>query len=251
MSNPSFELKGNLISLPVLEIYHYSPEDFTLQLADKVKQAPGFFQQTAMVLSLDKLTHSAADIDFAELRQICERHGVKPIGLKSPEAIDAALRAGLAHIPSSASRQDSRRERGAKDLPIADQNSDSSRSAAGQPQEPQAGSMTLRSSRIISTPVRSGQQVYVPGADLIVLSQVSPGAEILADGNIHVYGTLRGRALAGVSGNSEARIFCQKLEAEIISINGCYKLSEDLKDNHWQKPVQAYLSDNALQIEVL
>ena len=109
----------------------------------------------------------------------------------------------------------------------------------------------VRSSRIINYPIRSGQQVYVPGADLIVLSQVSPGAEILADGNIHVYGTLRGRALAGVSGDAEARIFCQRLEAEIISINGCYKISEDLKDQYWKKSIQAYLTDNTLQLETL
>ncbi|NIB39235.1 septum site-determining protein MinC [Pseudomaricurvus alkylphenolicus] len=103
-------------------------------------------------------------------------------------------------------------------------------------------------SKIITTPVRSGQQVYAAGGDLIVMSSVSAGAEILADGNIHVYGALRGRALAGVRGDSKARIFCQSLEAELISIAGSFKLDEDLRGELWKKPAQASLSDEALNI---
>ena len=92
--------------------------------------------------------------------------------------------------------------------------------------------------KLITHPVRSGQQIYAAGGDLVVLSSVSPGAEVLADGNIHVYGTLRGRALAGVKGNRSARIFCQRLEAELISIAGHYKISEDLRNSHWQKALR-------------
>ncbi|KFI21097.1 septum site-determining protein MinC, partial [Nitrosococcus oceani] len=93
---------------------------------------------------------------------------------------------------------------------------------------------------LITQPVRSGQRIYVSG-DLIILAQVSAGAEIMAEGNIHVYNTLRGRALAGVQGNTNARIFCFDLQAELISIAGDYKTSEDLKGTVEKKPVQIYL----------
>jgi len=101
---------------------------------------------------------------------------------------------------------------------------------------------------LITQPIRSGQRIYAAG-DLVILSQVSAGAEIMAEGNIHVYNTLRGRALAGVRGNSEARIFCFDLQAELISIAGNYKISEDLDESVRNKPVQIYLQDQALIIK--
>jgi septum site-determining protein MinC len=101
---------------------------------------------------------------------------------------------------------------------------------------------------VITQPIRSGQRVYSQG-DLIVLAQVSSGTEIMAEGNIHVYATLRGRALAGVQGDTKARIFCSDLQAELISIAGIYKVSEDLNDSVRNKPVQIYLKDNSLIIK--
>jgi septum site-determining protein MinC len=104
--------------------------------------------------------------------------------------------------------------------------------------------------RIATQPVRSGQRLYAQG-DLIVLAQVSAGAEIMAEGNIHVYGTLRGRALAGVQGDTEARIFCSDLQAELVSVAGNYKISEDIDESVRGKPVQIYLNDKALIIQDL
>ncbi|MDD1635418.1 MAG: septum site-determining protein MinC, partial [Methylococcaceae bacterium] len=101
---------------------------------------------------------------------------------------------------------------------------------------------------LITQPIRSGQRIYSVG-DLVILAQVSAGAEIMAEGNIHVYNTLRGRALAGVRGNTEARIFCFDLQAELISIAGNYKISEDLDETVRNKPVQIYLQDQALIIK--
>lgn len=96
-------------------------------------------------------------------------------------------------------------------------------------------------------PVRSGQQVVAKGGDLVVSAAVSPGAEVLADGNIHVYGPLRGRALAGISGNKEARIFCMSLEAELVSIAGSYCLSDAITPHHG--PCQIFLKDDHIHIE--
>jgi septum site-determining protein MinC len=101
---------------------------------------------------------------------------------------------------------------------------------------------------LITQPVRSGQQIYAQGGDLIVLASVSHGAELLADGHIHVYGSMRGRALAGVLGDKDAMIFCRSLEAELISIAGQYRLSEDLKETCWKQPACIQLQDGRLNI---
>ena len=101
-------------------------------------------------------------------------------------------------------------------------------------------------SLIIEEPVRSGQSIVFPEGDVTVLGSVASGAEIIAGGSIHVYGTLRGRVLAGSAGNPNARIFCRKLEAELIAIDGLYKTAEDMEPNLVGKPVQAWLEGDAL-----
>ena len=100
---------------------------------------------------------------------------------------------------------------------------------------------------LITHPIRSGQRIYAKG-DLTILSLVSAGSEIMAEGNIHVYGALRGRALAGVQGNSESRIFCSALQAELVSIAGHYKINEELDTIDPHKPAQIFLKDQALII---
>ncbi len=102
--------------------------------------------------------------------------------------------------------------------------------------------------RLVTEPVRSGTQIYARGSDLIVTAAVSPGAELVADGNIHVYGVLRGRALAGASGDGAARIFCTRLEAELVSIAGSYLVSEQLPADAQNSPVQIALVDDQLTI---
>src|SRR5205807_10150063 len=102
--------------------------------------------------------------------------------------------------------------------------------------------------RVITEPVRSGTQVYARGTDLVVTAAVSPGAELVADGNIHVYGALRGRALAGASGDVSARIFCSRLEAELVSIAGRYLVSEQLPAEQQGFPVQIALVDERLTV---
>lgn len=102
---------------------------------------------------------------------------------------------------------------------------------------------------VVSTPVRTGQQIYAEQADLIVLGSVSPGAEVIADGNIHIYAPLRGRALAGASGDSNARIFVQSMQAELVSIAGIYRVFEQSLPQHLhRKPVQIELQGDRLAI---
>lgn len=236
-SDACLQLKGSMFTLTVLELRRYRYKEFTRQISQVVKQAPNFFNQTPVIVSLEKLDDPSENIDFIELVQICEEFGLHPIAIKggSEDQQINALAAGLPRMPASGQKGNA-----ARTTPELE--------AVNELLDEDAEQYTTK---VISHPVRSGQQIYAAGGDLIVLASVSPGAEILADGNIHVYGTLRGRALAGVKGNRSARIFCQRLEAELISIAGHYKISEDLRHSPWQQAVSASLNGNQLTIKAL
>lgn len=246
-STATFRLKGGLFPMTALELVAWDSQRFLQDLQDKVAEAPAFFRDTPVILDLDGLAESV-ELPLSELVDLCRRHGLLPVGVRggSPGREAMAREAGLACLPAS-------RARGAR----------SPREPAGDiapPETPEAPTpaaptpAALESpspSRVVTTPVRSGQQVYAAGGDLIVLSSVSEGAEVLADGNIHVYGPLRGRALAGVRGDSQARIFCQSLEAELVSIAGDFKLHDDLQGPLWKRPVQISLDAQTLRVEAL
>jgi septum site-determining protein MinC len=107
------------------------------------------------------------------------------------------------------------------------------------------------SSLLLETPVRSGQSVFFPDGDVTVLGSVGSGAEIIAGGSIHIYGTLRGRAMAGMSGNRQARIFCSKIEAELLAIDGFYRTAEDLDASLAGRIVQAWLNGEVLMVAAM
>lgn len=235
--DPVFQLKGSMLAITILELMHNDLERLDRQLAAKVAQAPGFFQNTPLILALDKLPQAEGEFDIARLLQVCRRHGLRTLAVRAilESHIAAANALDIPLLPPSGAR-----ERSIELQPAAA----SQPATAAEPQ--------FRPSRIITTPIRGGQQVYAQGADLIVLSAVSAGAELLADGNIHVYGPLRGRALAGIKGDSNARIFCQQLAAEMVSIAGQYKTAEELRrDPRWGQAVQVSLSDDVLNITSL
>ena len=104
---------------------------------------------------------------------------------------------------------------------------------------------------LIDRPVRSGQSVFFPAGDVTVIGSVASGAEIVAGGSIHVYGTLRGRAMAGSAGNSQARIFCRKIEAELLAIDGLYKTADDMEEGLRGRAIQAWLEGDALMMAAL
>jgi septum site-determining protein MinC len=106
-------------------------------------------------------------------------------------------------------------------------------------------------SLLLENPVRSGQSIVFTEGDVTVLGSVGSGAEIVAGGSIHVYGTLRGRAMAGVNGNSAARIYCQKIEAELLAIDGYYQTADEIDDTLRNKPAQAWLDGNVMKITPL
>jgi septum site-determining protein MinC len=125
------------------------------------------------------------------------------------------------------------------------------RPQARQPALVAAAAAAESTSLLIDSPVRSGQSVYFPSGDVTVLGSVGSGAEVVAGGSIHIYGTLRGRAMAGTSGNRRARIFCKKIEAELLAIDGFYRTAEDLDGKLRDRPVQAWLDGEALIIAAL
>ncbi|MDR2309243.1 MAG: septum site-determining protein MinC [Paucimonas sp.] len=235
---PVFQLKGSMLAITVLELARNDLESLDRQLAAKVAQAPNFFSNTPLVLALDKLPSDEGAIDLPGLMRICRHHGLRTLALRASriEDIAAAIAIDLPVLPPS----------GARERPVEPEPEVKPPEPAPPPvpAEPE-----VRPTRIITSTVRGGQQIYAQGGDLVVTGSVSPGAELLADGNIHVYGAMRGRALAGIKGNTKARIFCLQMTAEMVSIAGQYKVCEDLRrDPLWGSGVQVSLSGDVLNI---
>ncbi len=234
--DPVFQLKGSMLAITVLELAHNDLTRLDQQLAAKVAQAPGFFSNTPLVLALDKLPLDEGVLDLAELMAVCRKHGLRTLAVRvsREDDIAAASALDLPVLPPS----------GARERLIEPSADNSTAKPPEKPAEPE-----VKPSKVITSPVRGGQQVYAQGGDLIVLAPVSAGAELLADGNIHVYAPMRGRALAGIKGNLQARIFCQQMGAELLSIGGHYKTAEDLRrDPLWGEAVHVSLSGDVLNI---
>lgn len=219
-----FELKGSLFTLTVLHLFKLDGALIERHLLEKVKQAPGFFNNTPVVIDLEGMIEARDGFDFKALYELLRKHGMIPVGIRNGTVKHqaAARLAGLPVLPENRS---------------------------GPSKKPERTEPMVSRSRIIKHPVRSGQEVYAQDGDLIVLGAVSAGAHVVADGNIHVYGTLRGRALAGVKGDADAWIFCQSLEAELISIAGTYRVCEQFDPSDQGKAAQIYLKDDRLIIE--
>ncbi|WP_029653070.1 septum site-determining protein MinC [Marinobacter daepoensis] len=235
----SFQLKSASVSLTALELYYFENDEFEANLRDKISQAPGFFKDIPLIISLEKYEGLDSELDFFKIIGTCRRHNIHVIGVRAGNDDQRRLARGasLALLPGGSLR----------DKTTSEATVDKGHQAAAQPDTTHEPAPA----RIISQPVRSGQQVYAPDGDLIILAPVQAGAEVLAAGNIHVYGPLRGRALAGIHGAESARVFCQSLEAELVSIAGHYKISEDLQDNGWKSAVQIQLRDDVLVVTPL
>lgn len=233
----ALEIKSGSITLPILKLLSADLGLVRAQLEQKLVRAPEFFRNVPLVIELGELRLDGEALDFPALLALLRELALSPVGLRGGDPAQQRVAredrlAVLAEIkadPAAAPPAKPGAETAAPAVPLA------------------RGANT----KLIEHPVRSGQRIYAAGGDLIVLAQVSPGAEIMADGHIHVYGSLKGRALAGVQGNLDARIFCADLQAELLAIGGHYKLSENLGEVPRGKPVQAYLRNDALIVEHL
>ncbi len=223
----SFTLKGRLYTFTVLQLLSTHEILLRKQLEEVTRKAPKLFDRTPVVLDCSTLQED--EIDLQSLCLCLREYGMLPVAIQgaNPFVETLAQCQGLAVLHGS-SVQD-------KLLIMGN--------------EEQLEKQPIIKSKLQTAPVRSGQQLVSKGGDLTVTASVSPGAELLADGTIHIYGALRGRALAGISGDRQARIFCLSLEAELISIAGFYRLSDEIEPQFG--PCQIYLQDEHLQIERL
>jgi septum site-determining protein MinC len=223
-------------------------EQWLADLDSGLERSPGFFVGRPVVLDLSSLQLSREEI-AALIASLQERHirimgleGVDP-AIVGPE-LPPLLRGGRAASTIEMLRDRQEKPAEAAAAPAAAP-ATSAPAAAPAPAQQTAGSLLLE------TPVRSGQSVIFTEGDVTVLGSVGSGAEIVAGGSIHIYGTLRGRAMAGVTGNSKARIFCNKIEAELLAIDGYYRTAEDINASLRSRPVQAWLEGSTMMITAL
>ena len=249
------QLKGGLFPLTTLQILSNDLQTLEDQLNEKIDQAPNFFNNTPIVIDLYHLSKKDLpidvdhNIDFIALKQILLSKNLIPVGVKNAnqQQQNRALEANLAILRQNSSFENYSKSPGVSknNLP---KNADYHHVTKNLEENNQHISIKPIKNKLILSPVRSGQQIYAPDGDITVVGSVSHGAELLADGNIHIYGALRGRALAGINNDTQARIFCNSLEADLISIAGQFKISENINAKFWKKQVQIYLSNGKLEI---
>ena len=231
----TFEIKSANLPLVALLLKSTDLAALSDDLTARFGDIPDFFDNEPMVVDLTPLQaagQGAADLDFAALMNLLRTYRVLPVAARGGSAAQmrAALAAGLAAAPDAVTSLP------ATPAPEAAPHSEKDPAPQLQQDAPHTGAL------VISKPLRSGQQVYARGRDLVVLAMVNVGAEVIADGHIHVYAPLRGKAIAGARGNADARIFALSLEPELMSIAGIYRTSEiALPDGVRGKPAQVRL----------
>lgn len=207
--------------------------DWLAALDTSLARSPGFFAGHPVALDLSSVTLSAPAI--AHLIASLDERGIRVLGI---EGIDPAkAERGLPPIL--------RPGKNALEIQLPEAAAAPAAAASEPPRKPQPASL------LIDTPVRSGQSVIFLEGDVTVLGSVGSGAEIVAGGSIHVYGTLRGRAMAGAAGDARARIFCHRVEAELLAINSYYKTADDIDQTLRQHAAQAWLEGETLKISAL
>lgn len=240
-ASPPFRLKGSLVTLSILKPLSTDLSAIDAGLAAKVAQAPALFDRAPLLLDLADLPDAEA-LDLAGLRALAARLGFVPVAVRGGGEFMAAAAAalGLGVLGEGRLPPDP------VAAPVEEPGLPPVNASGAEPASAEiAAAPEPPPTRVITQPVRSGQQVYSRG-DLIVLAGVSPGSELLADGHIHVYGALRGRALAGLRGNTQARIYCRALEAELIAVAGCFQVAEDIDPALRGRPAQVFLDGEDL-----
>ncbi len=240
MSAPRIELKSTQLAALQLPLRTRSVDELAAQLRTQWADVAGAFDGEALCLDLSELP-AGAGLDWAELLQLLRGWNLRPVALSGHEALAAEDRAQALALGLALS-----------EATLAVPHAAPAPAPAAPEPTPVPAVAAAAPTLVIDRPLRSGQQVYARGADLIVLGLVSHGAEVIADGHIHVYGALRGKAIAGARGFAEARIFAHSLEAELLSIAGTFRTSEKgLPAEVQAKPAQVRLEGDKLVMEAL
>ena len=230
-------------------LHETDPAALDKALKDMTGGVSDFFEDEFAVLDIGALDTGATGIDWTALVALFKRYRLNAVAVRNaPEELHAEIAAqglsidGGAPRPQQQEAESAAAEEAPKPAPAA-----VPAPAATQPA--QAPVAPTAATMIIDTPVRAGQRIYARGADLVIMAAVNNGAEIIADGSIHVYAPLRGRALAGASGNTGARIFAASLEAELVSIAGVYRTFENGHPPELaQKQVQVRLTGDRIDV---
>ena len=213
---PALELKGRIASLTRLRLLDPDLAKVRTHLEDLARRMPDAVRGMPVVVEADFVP------DLGALCALLRTVGMQPVAVAEGVLAEAGRAAGLAVLPEEGKAR----------------------------AKPAAAPAGRRPARIVDAPVRSGQQVYAEGADLVVMAPVSVGAEVIADGCVHAYAPLRGRAIAGARGDETARVFCRKFEAELVAVAGVYAVAEEMQGVRGF-PVQAWLQQGKLRIELM
>ncbi|MFP7723681.1 septum site-determining protein MinC [Lysobacter sp. A3-1-A15] len=244
------ELKIGQVGIANLRVRTLDVARLVEEMQGRVQRAPKLFSRAAVVLDFGGLAQTP---DLTTARALID-------GLRGAGVLPVALAYGTSETERLAEQLDlpllskfrAQYERADGDAPTAPPAAPPAPAAeAASRPGPAAPAAAASPGLIQSNPVRSGQQVYADNRDLTVLTSVGAGAEVIADGSVHIYGPLRGRALAGAQGNEKARIFCREFHAELVAIAGHYKVLEDIPKDLRGKAVQAWLEDGQLNIAAL
>ena len=249
MAEASIEFKGSSFTLSVLHLKTSTLSDFRNDLKKKVAQAPDFFYLVPIVVDIERVDSS---IDYLAVKLLVEELKFTFIGFTgnfSKEQRKLIRELGFSFVNSaniSANASVSRSVSSTEKVEGSTGAAKPDKANVVKVEQPHISpQVSLFTDKIHRGQIRSGQQIYAKDQNLVIIGSVSAGAEVIADGNIHVYGSLRGRAIAGAKGHHQAQIYCQNLEAELVSINGNYWLSESM-EQHWSSPAYIHLSDTEL-----
>ncbi|GAB3514236.1 septum site-determining protein MinC [Pseudoxanthomonas daejeonensis] len=246
------ELKIGQVGIANLRIRTLDVEQLVREMRERVERAPKLFGRAAVIVDFGGLAQTPDQATARALIDGLRDAGVLPVALAYGTRDNDALAEALGLPVLAKFRAQYERAEGApapapapaprEAAPAAAPRATPKAVPAEQPRAP---------GRMQKTAVRSGQQLYAEGCDLTVLSTVGAGAEVISDGSIHIYGSLRGRALAGAQGNTDARIFCRDFQAELVAIAGNYKVLDDVPEKLRGKAVQIWLENGQLKLAAL
>ncbi|HEY1584714.1 MAG TPA: septum site-determining protein MinC [Polyangia bacterium] len=251
---PAFDIKGTITPVTVLRLYTTDVERIERELRARIAPAPQMFANAPIVIDVADLP-SEVELSLPSLVARLRSCKLVPVGVAnaSGDEIVRAVEAGLAIVQIGIGRGrgverpgvNARPEPAAAAPAPAPTPAPKRAREERRPDAKSADAEALASSLTVKQPVRGGQVIYAQRADLVVLAPVNAGAQVIADGHVHVYGPLRGRALAGAQGMADARVFCQSLEAELVSVAGQYLLADEIPADRRGRPTQIFVENGS------
>ncbi len=255
----------------VVEVFHADLAALEQELQGKLTVAPAFFRNAPVLMDFEHLEDIIDLKWFNDAYDMLYMHSFIPVGVVAPPdylkqviakqqiaiwpSAEVARKGNQSVFPRHEDALAEQQKADTEEPDVSDNQQDVSGAAITSTEQTACEELVSKPqaqpTMMVLQPVRSGQRIYAKGGDLIVMAAVNTGAEVMADGNIHVYGTLRGRALAGVAGWEGARIFCQDLRADLVAIAGYYTINEDLPQDKINKAVQISLDQESLNVDLL